>query len=126
MPVEKLRLTNYGLRLHVETILGLTRAMGIGNLSAVICFRRFPAHYSKTYIVTFTAEFPQTFGSLQKSNWLPKRPRYLSVSACISKGYVVVQELPRDVNLLTHPSKSESYLFFTIARANSSFLRDKQ
>lgn len=122
-------MTSDGLRLLVEAILGLTRAMDIGNLSAVICFRRFPAHYSKTYIVTFTAEFPQTFGSLQKSNWLPKKPQYLSVSACNSKGYVGVQELSIDVNLLTHPGKSESYLFFRmdeIAHANSPFLRDKQ
>lgn len=126
-PVEILRLTNDGLRPHVNAILGLTREMGIGNLSAVISFRRFPAHYSKAYIVTFTAEFPQTFRSLQKSNWLPKKAHYLSVSACISKGYVCVQELRIDVNLLFHPEKSESYFRMDeIEHVNSLCLRDKQ
>lgn len=71
--------------------------------------------------------FPRHLDLSRKATGSPKKAHYLSVSACISKGYVCVQELRIDVNLLFHPEKSESYFRMDeIEHVNSLCLRDKQ
>ena len=122
-------LTNDGLGLHSDAIWCLSRAMAIGNLPAVICFRIFPAWYSKAYIVTFISEFLQTFISPQISNSLPQVSTLLECSSLPSQWVCVCASANNRCNPLIHPGRSELYFFFRIdeiTHANLLSLRDKQ